>query len=121
MKKSIETPNQKPGSKINSAKIGQNAEVSLHEQLRQEFEHAEDRGESKLEQLENELNEPHYTLPSPANSREDATFANRNPDQIGEAFGLDFERNEPLDPVDEIEERDENRWELNPKSAKKNK
>lgn len=111
MKKSTEISNQKQDGKITPA------EVSIHEQVRREFEYAEDRGEPELEQLKNELNEPHYILPSPMISREDATFANRNPDQMGESFGLAFQRNEPLDPVEKIDARDKNRWELNPASA----
>jgi len=51
------------------------------------------------------------------NSREDATFVNINPDQIGESFGPAFQRNELLDPVGKIDARDEKRWELNPASG----
>lgn len=116
MKKSTEITNPKQDGKITSAKVGENAEVPLHEQVRREFEQSEDRGEPESEQLKNELDEPHYTLPSPMISREDATFTNINPDQMGESFGLDFQRNEPLDPVEKIEARDKNRWELNPAS-----
>lgn len=118
MKKSTDIPNQINDGKVIPAKQVKNEEVSLHEQVRREFAKSEDHGEPESEQLKNELNEPDYTLPSPMISLEDAAFANINPDQIGEAFGLDVERNEPLDPVEEIEERDENRWELNQKSAK---
>ena len=111
MKKSKEISNQKQDVKITPA------EVSIHEQVRREFEYSEHHGEPESEQLKNELNEPHYTLPSPMNSREDAAFTNINPDQMGESFGLAFQRNEPLDPVEKIEARDENRWELNPASS----
>ncbi len=90
MKKTTELPNRKQGGKTTLANTGQNAEVSLHEQVRREFENAEDRGESELDELKSELNEPHYTLPSPMVSREDATAANIDPDQMGEAFGLAF-------------------------------
>lgn len=121
MKKATEISNQKQNGKITPAKTGQNVEVSIDEQVRREFEYSEDRGTPESEQLENELSEPHYTLPSPMNSREDAAFANINPDQMGESFGLAFQRNEPLDPVEKIEARDENRWELNPASAEKMK
>ena len=114
MKKSNEISNQKQGVKIAPA------EVSIHEQVRREFEYSEDHGEPESEQLKNELNEPNYILPSPMNSREDAAFANRNPDQMGESFGLAFQRNESLDPVEKIEARDENRWELHPASAEEN-
>ncbi len=87
------------------------------EEVREEFENAEDRGESDLDQLKSELNEEHYTLPSPIISEEDAAFANINPDQQGEAFGLAYQANEPLDTVEKIDERDDERWELNPASA----
>ncbi|MEP7038336.1 MAG: DUF6335 family protein [Acidobacteriota bacterium] len=116
MKKSTEVSNQKQDGKITSLEVGENAEVSLNEQVLREFEYSEDCGEPESEQLKVEFNEPHYTLPSPMKSREDLMFANRNPDQMGESFGLAFQRNEPLDPVEKIEARDENRWELNPAS-----
>ena len=84
MKKSTGISNQKQDGKITPA------EVSIHEQVRREFEYSEDHGEPESEQLKNELDEPHYTLPSPMISREDAAFANPNPDQMGESFGLAF-------------------------------
>ncbi len=87
------------------------------EEVQQEFENAEDRGESNLDQLKTELGEQHYILPSPMNSEEDTAFTNINPDQQGEAFGLAYQANEPLETAEKIEERDEERWELNPASA----
>jgi hypothetical protein len=47
---------------------------------------------------------------------------NPTPDQsvveeIGKAEGLTYEDNEPLRPNEKIEERDRNRWELDPASA----
>ncbi len=47
---------------------------------------------------------------------------NPTPDQsvveeLGEAMGLTYEDNEPLGGEDKLEERDEDRWELNPASA----
>ncbi len=86
-------------------------------EVQQEFEKAEDRGESELDQLKSEVNEPHYILPSPIISEEDAAFENINPDQQGESFGITYQANEPLDFVEQFEERDEERWELNPASA----
>ena len=83
----------------------------------EEFENAEDRGESDLDQLKVELGEQHYLLPSPMVSEEDTAFTNINPDQQGEAFGLAYQANEPLDTVEKIDKRDEERWELNPASA----
>lgn len=38
-------------------------------------------------------------------------------DEIGEAFGLSYEDDEPLHTGEKIEARDEHRWELNPASA----
>jgi Family of unknown function (DUF6335) len=87
------------------------------EDVQQEFKTAEGRGESDLDQLKAELGEQNYTLPSPIISEEDAVFTNINPDQQGEAFGLAYQANEPLDFVEQFEKRDEERWELNPASA----
>lgn len=86
-------------------------------EVQQEFENAEDRGESALEQLTTELEEEHYILPSALVSREDSVFSNISPDQQGESFGLAYQPNEPLDSVEKIEDRDESRWEMNPASA----
>jgi hypothetical protein len=40
-----------------------------------------------------------------------------NVDQLGEAAGLEFEDNEPLDIDEKLGRRDEQRWELDPASA----
>ena len=100
---------------IYEKKVGES--LNTNEQVKQEFEHAEDIGESELEQLKTELGEQKYLLSSPMDSVEDVDFTNRNADQQGEAFGLDYQENEPLDTEEKIERRDENRWELNPASA----
>jgi hypothetical protein len=47
---------------------------------------------------------------------------NPTPDQsvveeLGEAMGVTFEDNEPLDFTEKLEKRDRDRWELNPSSA----
>ena len=47
---------------------------------------------------------------------------NPTPDQdiveeIGQAMGVTFEDNEPLDFTEKLEKRDRDRWELNPASA----
>jgi hypothetical protein len=38
-------------------------------------------------------------------------------EEIGEAFGITYEDDEPLHTGDLIAERDRHRWELNPESA----
>ncbi len=38
-------------------------------------------------------------------------------EEVGEAVGLTYEDEEPLDPEKKIAKRDENRWELNPASS----
>ena len=40
-----------------------------------------------------------------------------NVDQLGEAVGLTYQNNEPLNSEEKLEERDEHRWELEPASA----
>jgi Family of unknown function (DUF6335) len=109
--------NEKNVEKVEETNADNENDFIANDEVRQEFEDAEDRGESELDQLKSEVNEPHYILPSPIISVEDATFENINPDQQGEAFGLAYQANEPLDFVEQLEERDEERWELNPASA----
>lgn len=114
----LEKTQDKKQSKGNEpAGSGPQPEPSITEQIRREFNYAEDRGEPKREQIENELSEPDYMLPSPMNSKEDAAFTNINTDQKGRAFGVANQRNEPLDILDKVEKRDEDRWALNPASA----
>lgn len=93
-------------------------DTSIEKQVKQEFEHSAAKGEPVPEQIENELAEQDYMLPSPMNSLEDAAFTNIDADEIGRAFGVANQRNEPLDIVDKVEKRDEDRWVLNPASAK---
>jgi len=39
-------------------------------------------------------------------------------DELGQALGLTFEDDEPLDGEEKLRERDRNRWELNPESSR---
>ena len=89
----------------------------LREQVRQEFVDAAERGEAGREQLMKERGEPHETLPPPSDSGDDASWANISVDQLGEAVGLVYQDEEPLNTIEKIEERDENRWSMNPASA----
>lgn len=92
-------------------------EPSVAEQVKREFEYSEDHGEPVSEQIENELSEEKYMLPSPDNSLEDTAFANITADEKGLAYGIANQRNEPLDMTEKREKRDEDRWELDPASA----
>ena len=38
-------------------------------------------------------------------------------EELGQALGYTYEDNEPLRPEDKLEDRDRDRWELNPASA----
>jgi len=91
-------------------------EVALREQVRQEFVDAEEHGAGP-ERLMRERGEPHETLPRPLDSKDDASWANINVDQLGEAFGLVYEDEEPLNTIAKIEDRDDNRWSMDPASA----
>ncbi len=97
--------------------MGETNQKSLRIEVEQEFEVADERGRSDMEQIKSELNEPDFILPSPANSREDVAFTNINVDERGEAFGIDNERGEPLNTVERIADRDEDRWSMQPESA----
>lgn len=103
-----------------TASVTEKQSLSEGEQVRREFEYAEDLGGPEREQIESELSEQDYMLPSPEGSREDAAFTNINADQKGRAFGVANQRNEPLDILDKVEDRDEDRWALNPASAETN-
>lgn len=117
MKKPEEILDEELSDEVATGKTDGKPDISVDEQVRREFEYAADRGEPEIEQIENELSEPDYMLPSPENSREDAAFTNINADQRGRAFGVANQRNEPLDILDKVEDRDEDRWALNPASA----
>lgn len=103
--------------KAETTEAAGSSEPSVAEQVEREFEYAEDRGESEIEQLEHELGEQKYMLPSPENSLDDTAFVNINADQKGLAYGIANQRNEPLDMTEKREKRDEDRWELDPASA----
>ena len=100
-----------------SSKDDEIKEVPLRDQVRQEFADAAERGEAGHEQLLKELGEPRETLPPPLDSRDDASWANINVDQLGEAVGLVYQDEEPLNTIEKIEQRDDNRWSMNPASA----
>lgn len=92
-------------------------DTSIEEQVRREFEHAAELGGPERQQVENELAEPDYILPSPTHSLNDTKFKNITADQKGRAFGVENQRDEPLDILGKIEKRDKDRWSLNPESA----
>ena len=89
----------------------------LQEQVWQEFVDAAEHGKAGREQSMEERSEPHETLPPPLDSRDDASWANINVDQLGEAVGLVYQDEEPLNTIEKIEKRDDNRWSMNPASA----
>lgn len=89
----------------------------LREQVRQEFVDAAEHSKAGREQLMKDRGEPQEALPPPLDSRDDASWANINVDQLGEAVGLVYQDEEPLNTIEKIEERDENRWSMNPASA----
>jgi hypothetical protein len=89
---------------------------------------------SGAEQLKRELREHHSRTPQLSGGDLDADWARADigdetvggsaptPDQdiveeLGEAVGLTYEDNEPLQPNDKVEERDRKRWELDPASS----
>jgi len=99
----------------------------------QEFADASRLG-SGAEQLKRELREHHSRTPQLSGGDLDADWARADigdetvggsaptPDQdiveeLGEAVGLTYEDNEPLQPNDKVGERDRKRWELDPASS----
>lgn len=93
-------------------------ELPIGKQVKREFKHAAELGETGGSgQSNNEPGDSRFTLPSPLVSKEDAAFANINAGQRGQAFGIDYRDDEPLNTTRKIDERDENRWAMNPASA----
>jgi hypothetical protein len=103
------------------------------DEVTQEFADASRLG-SGAEQLKRELREHHSRTPQLSGGDLDADWARADigdetvggsaptPDQdiveeLGEAVGLTYEDNEPLQPNDKVEERDRKRWELDPASS----
>ena len=102
----------------NDPECGKTKEAPLREQVQQEFAVADERGKAGREQaMKEQRGEPHQTLPSPLDSRDDASWANINVDQVGEAMGLVYQDEEPLNTSEKIADRDDNRWSMDPASA----
>ena len=109
--------------------------VETDPEIKEIFADAEKVNQGAQEQLIEKLEQ--YTNTSPALSGgdidaawedaddvgdESAGGSSPTPDQdiveeIGEAYGITFQDNEPLDVLGKLEHRDEHRWELDPSSA----
>jgi hypothetical protein len=106
----------------------------LDPEIRREFYEAQRRRGSGTEHLARQLAEHHSQSPELTAGDIDAAWTRSDvgeespggsvttPDQsvvddIGEAVGLTFEDNEPVDVVGKMNRRDRRRWELNPSSA----
>lgn len=104
-------------------------------EVAEEFEAAEKLGEAGREQILERIEEHNATSPELAAGDIDAAWdeeavgeelpggGNPTPDQdivekIGEALGNTYEDNEPLKTGEKIEGRDDDRWEMDPASAK---
>ena len=84
--------------------------------MQQEFVDAAERGKAGREQSK-EVSVSHDTLPPPLDTKDDASWANISVEQLGEAVGLVYQDGEPLNTIEKIEERDDNRWSMDPASA----
>lgn len=85
----------------------------LQEQVLEEFVDAADRGTAGRQRS----SDPNDTLPTPLDTKDDAAWANISVEQIGEAVGLVYQDDEPLNTIEKMEERDDNRWSMDPASA----
>ena len=99
------------------SKVDETKKAPLREQVQQEFVEADERGKAGRERVMKEGGELHETLPLPLDSRDDASWANINVDQLGEAVGLVYQDEEPLNTIEKIAGRDDNRWSMDPASA----
>lgn len=110
----------------------------LDTEVKEEFAEAAELGSGGASELKEKLRE--YTDRSPKLSGGDIDAAwdeadsgeetvggsNMTPDQdvvdeLGEAYGVTYADDEPLDFEEKIEERDRDRWELDPRSAEKDR
>ena len=94
------------------------------EEVRQEFADAQRLG-SGGQELKHHLRTPAISdgdIDADLNGEESVggsdAMANQDiVDELGEAVGLTYEDNEPLHTTEKVEERDRNRWELDPASS----
>ncbi len=100
---------------------------------RSEFSDASRVGKSGSRQVRKKIQEDRRILSDLSGGDIDATITsegtdespvgdNPTPDQsdveaLGRSVGVTYEDEEPLQPVEKIEKRDKNRWELNPASS----
>ena len=104
------------------------------EEVRGEFDEAAQLGSAGKQQLREKLREHHSTSPNLSGGDIDAawedadvgeeTVGGTNPtpdqdivDELGQAVGLTYEDNEPLQTDEKVAERDRHRWELDPASS----
>ena len=111
------------------------ASYTEDEDVKSDFEERQELAYGGREELEEELAEHHATSPELSGGDLDADWEDANttgeetvggttptPDQdnvdeLGEALGLTYKNDEPLDSAKKLHRRDEKRWELDPKSA----
>jgi uncharacterized protein DUF6335 len=115
------------------AGTAESEQFQANDEVQQEFADAQ-RLASGGEQLIRELREHHSRTPKLSAGDLDADWARADigdetvggssptPDQdiveeLGEAVGLTYEDNEPLQSTEKVEERDRKRWELDPASS----
>lgn len=109
-------------------------EVEPDPEVKAEFAQVAAVNEGSREQLIDKLEQHNATSPILSGGDIDAAWeddavgdesaggSSPTPDQdvveeIGEAFGITYHDNEPLHTAEKLEERDKDRWELNPASA----
>jgi hypothetical protein len=107
---------------------------TVGEEVRQEFEEAAQHGSGGPRQLDEKLRQHHSTSPALSGGDVDAAWedaavgeesvggANPTPDQnvvdeLGKAAGISYSEGEPLHTTEEVEARDQHRWELDPASS----
>lgn len=88
-------------------------ESPLQEQVLKEFVDAADRGTAG----QGRSGGPNDTAPTPLDTKDDASWANISVEKLGEAVGLVYQDDEPLNTIEKIGERDDNRWSMDPASA----
>ena len=116
------------------AKNSKQEKNKTSDEVRSDFEEASQIGSGGEAQMIKKIREHNATSPALSGGDVDAAWedadvgeesvggGNPTPDQnvvdeLGEAMGVNYEDGEPLHTEEKLEDRDKNRWELNPASS----
>lgn len=134
MAKNTKKGKREAGATVVDAGLLRSPQEPVDPEIEEEFHATDAQSRTGTRQLAKKLSEHHSQSPELTGGDVDAAWDRSDvgeespggsvttPDQgvveeIGEALGLTFEDNEPVDTPGKMARRDRNRWELNPVSA----